>query len=251
MIEDTAELRTFLRKSIAGAGWPVVEASDGEEGLKKTAELLPDLVVSDVMMPRKDGFAVVNELKNAELTAHIPIILLTAKSGIESKLAGLRRGADDYLTKPFSTEELLARMSNLVETRRRLRRLFGGQNLSLSMMPNGEQGPAADFLSEPDRTFLQKFTLLLEENLDNEVISVEDFAQKMLFSRSQLHRKVRALTDKSPTDFVRDYRLDRAHAMLKNREGRVGEIALRVGFGNEKYFSTVFREKFGVPPSQI
>lgn len=250
VIEDNPDLRRFIRQSIESE-WQVVEASDGEEGIHKAIELVPDVVVSDVMMPRKDGFAVVDTLKNNELTAHIPIILLTAKSGIESKLKGLRRGADDYLTKPFSTEELLVRMENLLETRRRLRQLFGGQNLSLSMVSKEEDGAHADFLSEPDRTFLQKFTLLLEENLDNEIISVEDFAKKMLFSRSQLHRKLRALTDKSPTDFVRDYRLDRAHAMLKNREGRVGEIALRVGFGNEKYFSTAFREKFGVPPSQI
>ena len=250
VVEDNADLRRFIKNSI-GENWQVIEASDGEEGVKKAIELLPDLVVSDLMMPRKDGYALCDELKTNELTAHIPIILLTAKAAIGSKLKGLRTGADDYLTKPFSTEELLVRMENLLETRRRLRQLFGRQDLSLSMVSKEEGGAHADFLSEPDRTFLQKFTLLLEENLDNEIISVEDFAKKMLFSRSQLHRKLRALTDKSPTDFVRDYRLDRAHAMLKNREGRVGEVALRVGFGNEKYFSTAFREKFGFPPSQI
>jgi len=252
VIEDNAELRNFIKKSI-GAGWQVVEAADGEEGVKKALELLPDLVISDLMMPRKDGFEVVDELKNAELTAHIPIILLTAKSGIESKLAGLRRGADDYLTKPFSTDELLVRMENLLENRRRLRSIFGmtvdGGRLTVG--GGGHTADAGEFLSALDREFLQKFTQILDENLSDERLGVEDFARKMFVSRVQLHRKLKALTDRSATDFIRDFRLDRAHALLKNRAGRVGEIALRVGFGNEKYFSTAFKEKFGVPPSQV
>lgn len=253
VIEDNTELRHFIGRSIEEKGWQVIEASDGEDGIKKAFDFVPDLVVSDVMMPRKDGFAVLEELKNGEMTAHIPVILLTAKSGAESKLKGLRQGADDYLTKPFSAEELLARMENLVENRRRLRAFFSGQLMAQTIgdqaMTSGEE--TAEFLTEPDRVFLRKFTLAIEENLSNEGIGIEDFAKIMLLSRSQLHRKMRALTDKSPTDFVRDYRLERAYAMLKNREGRVGEIALRVGFGNEKYFSTVFREKFGTSPSQI
>jgi AraC-like DNA-binding protein len=106
-------------------------------------------------------------------------------------------------------------------------------------------------LSSHDQAFLRKFKLLIEEHLDNDAFSIEDFAAKMLISRSQLHRKLDALTGQSTSEFVRSYRLDRAHAMLKNREGLVGEVALRVGFGNEKYFSTMFRERFGVPPSQI
>lgn len=107
------------------------------------------------------------------------------------------------------------------------------------------------FLSGPDREFLQKFILVLEQHLADETLSIEAFAQKMFVSRVQLHRKLKALTDRSATDFIRDYRLECAHTMLKNREGRVGEIALRVGFGSEKYFSTAFKEKYGVPPSQV
>jgi len=253
VIEDNAELRNFIKKSI-GAGWQVIEATDGEEGVKKALELLPDLVVSDVMMPRKDGFEVVDELKNAELTAHIPIILLTAKSGIESRLAGLQRGADDYLTKPFSTEELLVRMENLVETRRSLRQLFGKQPV---FAPNEREDELPKermeepVLSAPDRDFLQKFNLLIEQHLDDEHITVEDFAHKMAISRMQLHRKLTALTDQNVTVYVRNYRLERAMRLLQNREGNVSEVAARVGFGSEKYFSTAFKEKFGVSPSQV
>jgi signal transduction histidine kinase/DNA-binding response OmpR family regulator/ligand-binding sensor domain-containing protein len=247
IIEDNPELRQFIHKSVAGAGWQVIEASDGAEGVQKAIELLPDLIVSDVMMPYKDGFAVVDELKNHELTAHIPIILLTAKAAIDAKLKGLRIGADDYLTKPFNTEELLARMENLVETRRRLRERYGQNTVPPVQVATDE----ATFLSALDRDFMHRFTLTVERHLSDENISVEDLAQKMFVSRVQLYRKLKALTNQSVTDFVRDYRLDKAKAMLKNREGNVGEVASKVGFGSESYFSRAFKERFGVSPSQV
>ncbi len=243
VVEDNVELRTFIKQSIE-KNWQVVEASNGEEGIKKAIELLPDLVISDLMMPVKDGYALCDELKTNELTAHVPVILLTAKSALDSKLKGLRTGADDYLTKPFNTEELLVRMENLVELRRKLRERYGSKPVGEAMQPNGD-------LSSPDQTFLKKFTLLLDSHLSDEMLGVEEFSQKMFISRSQLHRKLKAITNRNATEFIRDYRLERAHAMLKNREGMVGEIADRVGFGNEKYFSTVFKEKFGVSPSQV
>jgi len=247
VIEDNAELRRFIKNSIS-ENWQVVEASDGEEGVRRALELLPDIVISDLMMPRKDGFAVVDELKNAELTAHIPVVLLTAKAGIESKLKGLRRGADDYLTKPFSTEELLARMENLVETRRKL--------LERYAQPRKGAGTASEralpeFLSDPDREFLRRFTLLVEQHLGDERLTAEDFAAGMFISRMQLHRKLTALTNQSVTDFVRDYRLNRAYTMLQNREGNVGEVADRTAFSSTKHFARVFKEKFGMSPSEV
>jgi len=247
VIEDNTELRRFITQSI-GSEWQVAQASDGEEGIKKAIELLPDLVITDLMMPRKDGYDVCDELKNNPLTAHIPIIMLTAKAGIDSKVKGLRMGADDYLTKPFNTEELLARMENLVEIRRRLREQYGKWPQSAS--PTTEDA-LPDFLSAPDREFLRRFNLLLEQHLSDETLSVEDFASKMFVSRVQLYRKLKALTDRSATDLIRDYRLDRAYAMLQNREGLIYEVAAKVGFGNEKYFSKAFKEKFGVLPSQL
>lgn len=248
IIEDNAELRHFIKQSIVGAGWQVVEASDGEEGVRRALELLPDIVVSDVMMPGKDGFAVVDTLKNHELTAHVPIVLLTAKSGIESKLKGLRRGADDYLTKPFNTEELLARMENLVENRRRLRERYARSQPDLRNTP----GHVPDeLLADPDREFLRRFILLVEQHLGDEGIGTEEFAAKMFISRMQLHRKLTALTNHGISDFVRAYRLDRAYAMLQNREGNVGEVADRTAFSSTKHFARVFKEKFGISPSEV
>ena len=243
IVEDNDELRGFIRQSIEGA-WQVAEASNGEEGIKKAVELLPDLVISDVMMPGKSGYELCDELKTNELTAHVPVILLTAKSAIESKLKGLRTGADDYLTKPFNTEELLTRMQNLVELRRKLREFYSRQPV-MTTLDNGEN------LSAPDLEFLKKFNSLLEEHLSDETLGVEDFSKKMFLSRSQLHRKLKAITGRSATDFIRDYRLEQAYALLQKGGHLVGEVAMQVGFGNEKYFSTVFREKYGVPPSQV
>jgi signal transduction histidine kinase/DNA-binding response OmpR family regulator len=251
VVEDNADLRQFIKISL-GADWQVVEAADGEEGVRKAIELLPDLIISDLMMPHKDGFALCDELKNHELTAHIPIILLTAKTTIDAKLKGLRTGADDYLTKPFNTEELLTRMTNLVEARRRLLRIFEQKNAAIAPLKNTSDEPAAsDFLSELDRAFLEKANRVLEEHLANEQFSVDDFALKMLISRAQLYRKIKALTDQNTSDYIRRYRLNRAYRMLKSGTGRVGEVSLLVGFGNEKYFSTVFKEHFGVSPSQV
>ena len=243
LIEDNAELRAFVKACMVRQ-WQVVEASNGEEGVEKALELLPDLVISDIMMPRKDGYAVCNELKTNELTSHIPVILLTARSTTDARIKGLRTGADDYLTKPFNSEELLARMENLVETRRRLR-----QHYNQSPLPDAAM--EMKFLTAPDREFLRRFTLIVEQHLPDETMGVEDLAQKMFLSRVQLHRKLKAITDRNVTDFVRDYRLERAMAMLKNREGMVYEVASKVGFGSEKYFSRAFKERFGMPPSQV
>jgi len=247
VVEDNADLRQFIKSSMLRK-WQVVEAADGEEGVRKAIELLPDIVVSDVMMPRKDGLTLCKEMKSHELTAHIPIILLTAKAEIEAKLKGLRTGADDYLTKPFNTEELLARMGNLVETRQRLRERFPQRPTDLSAQ---QTEGAAEFLSELDRAFLEKANRVMDEHLADEQFSVDDFARKMLISRAQLYRKIKALTDQNTSDYIRHYRLDRAYQMLKSGTGRVGEVSLLVGFGNEKYFSTVFKEHFGVSPSQV
>ncbi|MCB0637840.1 MAG: response regulator, partial [Lewinella sp.] len=243
LVEDNTDLRHFIRQSI-GDDWEIVEAADGAEGLRKAVELVPELVISDVMMPFKDGYALCDELKAHELTAHVPVILLTAKSAMESKLQGLRTGADDYLTKPFYTEELVARMENLVVTRRKLRAFYGSQPIG-QPQNTGEQLPALD------REFLHKLTTLLEEHLSEEQLGVEDFARKLFISRSQLHRKLKAITGRSATDFIRDFRLERAYELLRRGEGLVGEISLRVGFGNEKYFSTAFKDKYGMPPSRV
>lgn len=250
LVEDNAELRQFVKQCIADQ-WQVVEASNGEEGIEKARALIPDLIISDVMMPYKDGYEVCDALKNDELTSHVPIIMLTAKSNVESRIKGLRTGADDYLTKPFSTEELLVRMENLVSSRRHLRMKFSVvADADGGLAPVSENIPA-ESVSALDREFIQRFVDLVEQNLSDENISVEDFAKKMHISRVQLHRKLKALTGENVTDFIRDYRLDRAMTMLRKGEGLIYEVAYQVGFGSEKYFSRAFKKKFGVSPSQI
>ncbi len=244
IIEDNPELRQFIQ-SILSSQYQVVEASNGAEGIRKAKELIPDLVISDVMMPEKDGFQVCDELKNDYLTSHIPIILLTAKTAIDSKIQGLRTGADAYLSKPFHTEELLVRIEKLIEGRRHLLEKFSHSANGHSIKKLVEELPIIE------NEFLRKFTLILEEQLDDETLSVESLASKMFVSRVQLHRKLKALTDQSANEFVRNYRLDRALELLKNKEGNVMQVSIMVGFGNEKYFSTRFKERFGYSPSEV
>lgn len=245
VVDDSADIRQLIRLALTDS-WQVIEAKDGNEGVQRVLETVPDLVISDLMMPLKDGYELCREVKINELTAHIPVILLTARSAGEARIQGLKFGADDYLTKPFNTKELLARMNNLLENRRRLRHLFSQPEIVA-----GNDYEDKTFISAPDNEFLRRFTLLIDENLDDETLGVEEFAGKMFVSRVQLHRKLKGLTGQSATDFIRNQRLDRAFLMLKNKEGLVSEIAIRTGFTNDKYFSTVFKEKFGISPSSV
>lgn len=245
VVDDNDDIRQLIRQALNGS-WQVIEAADGHEGLQRILEAVPDLVISDLMMPLKDGYELCRDVKLNELTAHIPVILLTAKSAGEARIQGLKFGADDYLTKPFNTEELLARMNNLLESRRRLRQLFSQPSVAMQEVYEDKT-----FISAPDNEFLRRFTQTIDDHLSDETLGVEAFAAKMFVSRVQLHRKLKGLTGQSATDFIRNHRLDRAYIMLKNREGLVSEIAMRTGFVNDKYFSTVFREKFGISPGSM
>ncbi len=247
IIEDNAEMRQFIKYSLPET-FQIIEASNGEEGIRKAEELIPDLVISDLMMPKKDGYEVTSFLKNDEKTSHIPIILLTAKSAIESKIQGLKQGADAYLTKPFHTEELKVRIDKLIEIRKMMQEKFSQQPFSSAKKYSEKP---ISFFSKIDNDFLRRFTLLVDEYLEDENLSVEILAKKMNLSRSQLHRKIKALTGQAPNDFVRNYRLDRAMELLRNKEGNVMQISIMVGFGNEKYFSTRFKERFGKSPSEV
>ena len=246
VIEDNPELRQFISQSIHKY-WKVEEAPDGEKGIERAIELIPDIIISDLMMPLKDGYEVCNTLKEHQLTSHIPVILLTARANIDSKLAGLRTGADDYLTKPFHTEELLLRMSNLLEMRRKLQARFSNADVGISESNTIE---VSEF-SVYDNEFLRRFIQILEDNMEDEKFGVEEFAQKMFISRSQLHRKLKALTDQNVTDFIKDFRLDKAMQMLKSQEIQVNEVSSKIGYSNVKYFSTIFKAKYGISPSQV
>ena len=243
LIEDDTDLRQFLRASLP-AGYRIAEAADGVEGIQMALELVPDLVISDLVMPHKDGFEVVETLRNNLSTSHIPLILLTGKSAIESKMQGLQRGADVYLTKPFRADELVAHIENLLVSRQRLQEYFSQTAQSKSVAQS-----AVEAFPVQENEFLQRLIQVVEANLDNEDIDADGFARAIFISRSQLHRKMIALTGLSLTEFIRNHRLDRARDMLAQREGSISETAWRTGFQNAKYFSTCFKERFGVTPS--
>jgi signal transduction histidine kinase/DNA-binding response OmpR family regulator/ligand-binding sensor domain-containing protein len=241
VVEDNADVRAYIKDYLVDA-YQVMEARDGAEGIEKALEVIPDLVMSDVMMPKKDGYEVCRTLKLDEKTSHIPIILLTAKAGPENKLEGLETGADDYLIKPFEPKELLARVKNLIELRRRLRERF---------KPSVALKPGEISVTSMDSAFLKKVMAAVERQLGDENLSVEQLGQEVGMSRSQLHRKLTALTNQSPSDFIRYMRLHRAMALLKGNAGTVAEIAYTVGFGDPSHFSRRFHEVFSVTPGEV
>lgn len=241
VVDDHADVRSYVRMHLQPT-YQVIEAENGETGLNRAIETIPDMIISDVMMPKMDGYQLCEALKTNEKTSHIPVILLTARAGEKDKLAGLETGADDYLTKPFNSKELNVRVDNLIQLRRKLQDRFRKEGL---LQPRDIAIPSAE------EAFLQKMMDILEKNLENEEFGVESLSVALFMSRRQLQRKIRALTGETPTDFIRSVRLQRAKKLLEQGAGSVSEVAFMVGFGSLPYFSTAFREKFGVPPSGI
>lgn len=241
LIEDNEDVMLYL-KSILTGGYQILEANNGEQGIIKAIEHIPDLVISDIIMPGKDGYEVCSTLKKNEKTSHIPIILLTAKISLEDKLHGLTSMADDYLTKPFVPKELLARVQNLIETRKQLREKFNRQ-LILK--------PAEISINSIDEVFLGRVLKVIEENLENEHFSVEQLGKEVGMSRSQVHRKLHALTNQSATQFIRSFRLNRAMDMIRQNSGSISEIAYSVGFGSPSYFSHCFLQHFRCTPTDV
>lgn len=241
IVEDQEQLRRFIGECL-GEQYRYMEAIDGLQGLELAKENLPDLIVSDVMMPGMNGIDLCEKLKTTDLTSHIPVILLTAKAGQEDKELGLETGADDYLTKPFSTEELKLRVRNILRLRESLRKKWSEGAILLT-----EEIPE---LCERDREFLQKLTATVESNLSNQQFGVNPLAETVYLSSSQLTRKLKMLTGETPADFIRQIRLQRAVKFLRNGLN-VADVAREVGFEDPSYFSKVFKKQFGVSPSEM
>ncbi len=241
IVEDNLDLMEFI-KDILNEHYQVLSARDGLQGERMAIEHIPDLIVSDVMMPKKDGFQLCHSLKANVKTSHIPILLLTAKAGQANKIEGLSQGADAYLTKPFDAQELLIRIKNLIMARKKIWEQITSKKSLLIDDLN---------LKSVDDTFLQKVSKTIKDNLDNDLLSVEDIAASVGFSRAQLHRKLKALINKSAGQLVSEIRLNEARVLLINKAGSVSEIAYSVGFSNMSYFTKSFKEKFGVLPSKI
>lgn len=240
IIEDNPDMRAYIRSQLLDY-CQVLEAEDGQAGLDMASDTLPDLIISDVMMPKMDGYQLCEKLKTDQRTSHIPLILLTAKSSGESKLEGLTLGADDYLVKPFDSKELQVRVKNLIEQRRTLRERFGKE---IKLQPKDIA------ITSADEKFLLRAMDIIDRYISDENFSVEQFGREIGLSRGQLHRKLKALTDQSPVDFIRAIRLKRAAQLLEKRFGTVAEIAYQVGFSDPSYFSRCFRQQFGILPSE-
>lgn len=242
VVEDNPDVKEYIKDSL-GDDFQIEIASNGQQGVLKAEKLIPDLIISDIMMPKMDGNELTRILKNDEKTSHIPIVLLTAKSEQESRLEGLETGADDYLTKPFDIKELQIRIKNLINIRKKLQEKYG----------RGEYIPITDGkkLSNLEERFMDKITEIIENHLSEEEFSIEQFAKEVFMSRMQLHRKLKALTGKPASLYVRSFRLLRAKKMLEEKLGNISEIAYSVGFSSPAYFSKCFRDEFGIPPSEL
>lgn len=249
LVEDNADVVAFLADCLRDR-YQLAVAYNGQAGIEKALELVPDLIVSDVMMPEKDGLELCDTLKNNERTSHIPLVLLTAKASIESRLAGLRRGADAYLAKPVHQEELTIVLDNLLALRRKFQEKYSRIELLSGSSENSAPTPEAAGDAAED-AFLQKARDVVEAKMSNPNFGAEELCRALAMSQSQLHRKLTALTGKNITQFIRAIRLGKARQLLLAREMNVGEAALAVGFEDSKYFSRVFSEVFGVAPSKV
>ncbi|MCB0304751.1 MAG: response regulator [Calditrichaeota bacterium] len=240
IVEDNADMRAYLKESLK-TSYKILEARDGEAGLKKAVKTMPDLIISDVMMPVMNGYEMCRRLKQDERTSHIPIILLTARSDIDSRIEGLETGADDYLAKPFKVQELRIRVLNLIEIRRKLWEKFS-QKIVVE--------PREITRNSMDTRFLERVISSIEAHLDEPDFETKALAAELGLSRSHLNRKLRALTGQSTHEFIRTLRLNRAAQLLEKRTGNVSEIAYEVGFNSPSHFTQAFREKFGMTPTR-
>jgi len=238
VVEDNADIRGLLADHLEQS-FRVRVAIDGSAGLNLALELMPEIIITDLMMPRMDGLTMCSKLKADLRTSHIPIIILTARAALQHKVEGLETGADDYILKPFEIKELMARAKNLVEQRKLLRERFG--NLS-----NLE--PGIGEVSSVDQKFLNQVIEFIEVNMGNKDLDVPSICNALGVSRSTLFRKLNALTGLSPVEFIRRLRLKRAASLLKQQFGNVSEVALEVGFNNPSYFTRVFRKTYETSP---
>lgn len=235
LVEDEEAIRENLAEIFELNNFKVFTAMDGKEALRVAIERLPDLIISDVIMPNMDGFEFLEKVKNNNLTLNIPVILLTAKTMHESKLQGLKTGADDYLTKPFDTEELLIRANNIINSRKRLTH-------GIELVPDNQR------VESKDEFFMKRVMRIIDRNIDRVDFEIDDFVKDLGYSRSSIQKKVKSLTGKTTSTLIRDYRLERGRQLIEQNAGNLSEIASMVGFNSLSYFSNCYKTYFGVSP---
>ena len=240
IIEDNPNIRLNIRQAFL-KGYEIKEASNGKEGLETALEFIPDLIISDVMMPEMDGFELCSTLKKDERTSHIPVILLTARVSDNSRMKGLETGADDYITKPFNIEVLKVRVKNLLRSRTELQKRFS-KEIYLQ--------PLDIPITSADAIFIQKALQIIEKHISESSFSVESFSKELGISTQHLYRKLKGLTGESTNDFIRSIRLKRAVQLLISTQKSVSEISFEIGFNDTKYFSKVFKDIFGMNPTE-
>jgi DNA-binding response OmpR family regulator len=242
VVEDNIDVTTYINLCLQDT-YQILNASNGEEGINMAIEHTPDIIISDIMMPKKNGFELCETLKQDVKTNHIPIILLTAKASQQDKISGLSIGADAYLTKPFNKEELLIRINQLIELRQTLQHKYKLD---------------ANFNIEPQKTtknvndaFINNVILAINKNIEDSNFNAFYLARAMYLSESQLYRKLKALTNTSTAVYIRKIRLLKAKQLLKNTELSVSQIAYATGFNDPSWFSKAFKEEFSVAPSDL
>jgi DNA-binding response OmpR family regulator len=238
LIEDNCDVRNYLKSNLQDE-FTIFEAANGLDGWKISEIHLPDLIVSDVMMPGLDGFELCTKIKNDERTSHIPVILLTAKAAAQDKIEGLNLGADEYIMKPFEPGELKARIRNLIEQRKRIHEHFRKHGL----FEIDEKSVA-----KVDKCFLQKVMDKINEHVSDHSLNVEVLIKELAISRSVLQRKLLSLTGETPGELIRRIRLKKAAVLIEQNFGNISEIALEVGFNNPAHFSEAFKKQFGHSP---
>jgi signal transduction histidine kinase/ligand-binding sensor domain-containing protein/DNA-binding response OmpR family regulator len=240
IVEDNTDVRNYIRGNLE-EDYRILEAVDGENGYDKAIECIPDIIISDVMMPKMDGFEMCGKLKTDERTSHIPIIMLTAKATNQDKIEGYETGADDYVMKPFDTKVLRARIENLIQQRRRLIEYFKKEGIF-------ELNESS--ATSTDKKFIKKALDIIYKHISDSTFSVDVFTDEIAMSKAQLTRKLNAMVGESPGDLIRKIRMIKAAKLIKEKFGNISEIAVEVGYNNPSNFAQVFKKHFGVSPSE-
>ncbi len=238
IVEDNNDIRNYIHDELKET-YQVVEAENGKTGLQLAIATLPDVIISDIMMPESDGIQFANQLKSNELTSHIPLLFLTAKTGVENKIAGLTTGAEDYIQKPFSISEIKLKIKNVLDSRSRLLKKFEQEKFEKLENSN----------TEGTDKYLGRVNLKLEEHLENSEFSVDQLCSELAIGRSQLYRKIRALSGKSIIEYINFHKLSIAMRLIKEGKYTLKEISYKIGYNDNRYFSRSFKKEFGNPPS--
>jgi len=241
VVDDDSDIRSYVARGLSDT-YQILEAENGAEGLDRARDAMPDLIITDIMMPEVDGYELCETIKSSDVLDHVPVLMLTARAEPDRAAEGFDAGADAYLAKPFSMRDLRARIHSLLQNRRRLRKRFNRARLNES---------DAVEVDSADERFIARARESVLDHLDDEHFNVDAFAADVGLSPRQLQRKLKSITDLTPSAFIRRMRLERGAQLVKQDYGTISEIAYEVGFSSPSYFSRCFKDEFGTSPSEF